>query len=81
MLSGRLGDVFGYERILLVNFTSFSARSMIAGVAVYSNHVLFILARVLQGIGPAICVPKYVLSLLNPLCAGHRLRDSWALAQ
>jgi len=54
IFSGRLGDVFGYKKMLLIGFSWFSVWSMVAGLAVYSNLVLFIFARIFQGIGPAI---------------------------
>jgi len=58
LLSGRFGDVFGYKRMFIIGFAWFSVASMVAGLAVYSNKVLFIFARVLQGIGPLICLPN-----------------------
>lgn len=58
LISGRMGDLFGYKRMLTIGFAWFSLWSMIAGLAVYSNYVLFIFARVLQGIGPAIVLPN-----------------------
>lgn len=44
--------------MLLLGYIWFSIWSLVAGLAVYSNHVLFVFARVLQGIGPAICMPN-----------------------
>ena len=58
LISGRLGDMFGYKRMLIIGFSWFSLWSMIAGLSVYSNHVLFVFARVFQGIGPAITLPN-----------------------
>jgi MFS family permease len=58
LFSGRLGDIFGYKRMLLIGFSWFSLWSLIAGLAVYSNSVLFIFSRVMQGIGPAIVLPN-----------------------
>lgn len=58
LISGRLGDVFGWKRMFVIGFAWFSLWSMVAGLAVYSNQVLFIFARVLQGIGPAITLPN-----------------------
>ena len=58
LLAGRFGDVYGYKRMLIIGFSWFSVWSMIAGLAVYSNHVLFTFARVLSGVGPAICLPN-----------------------
>ncbi|MCJ1460218.1 hypothetical protein MMC28_010597 [Mycoblastus sanguinarius] len=58
LMAGRFGDVYGYKKMLIIGFAWFSIWSMIAGLAVYSNHVLFNFARVFQGIGPAICLPN-----------------------
>jgi MFS family permease len=58
LFSGRLGDLFGYKRMLIIGYVWFSVWTAIAGVAVYSNQVLFIFARILGGIGPAICLPN-----------------------
>lgn len=56
LISGRLGDVFGYKRLFLIGFSWFALWSLILGLSWYSNHVLFIFARVFQGIGPAIAL-------------------------
>lgn len=68
LFSGRLGDLFGYKRLFVIGFAWFSLWTMISGVAVYSNHVLFVFARVLQGIGPAILLPNG-LALLGAMYA------------
>ncbi|KAK8076590.1 hypothetical protein PG994_003862 [Apiospora phragmitis] len=56
MFSGRLGDVYGYKPLFLVGMAWFAVWNVVCGLAIYSNHVLLIFARVLQGIGPAICL-------------------------
>lgn len=56
--SGRMGDVFGYKRMLLIGFLWYALWAMVAGLSAYSDHVLFIFARVLCGIGPSICLPN-----------------------
>lgn len=58
LISGRLGDLFGYKRLFLIGFSWFALWSLILGLSWYSNHVLFVFARVLQGIGPAIVLPN-----------------------
>lgn len=58
LFSGRLGDVFGYKKMLIIGFVWFSLWSVIAGVSIYSNYVLFVFSRVFQGIGPALCLPN-----------------------
>lgn len=49
LLFGRFGDHFGYKRLFIIGLCWFSLWSMVAGVSNYSNYVLFIFARVLQG--------------------------------
>ncbi|KAI1340826.1 major facilitator superfamily transporter [Xylariaceae sp. FL0016] len=72
LFSGRLGDAFGYKRMLLVGFAWFSLWSVIAGVSVYSNFVLAVFARVIQGIGPAICLPNALAIFGAVYPPGHR---------
>lgn len=72
LMAGRLGDVYGYKRMLLIGFSWFSLWSMIAGLAVYSNHVLFNFARVFQGIGPAIILPNGLAILGASYAPGRR---------
>jgi MFS family permease len=72
LFSGRLGDLFGYKRLLTIGFAWFSLWSMISGVAVYSNRILFIFARVVQGIGPAIVLPNGLAILGSSYPPGGR---------
>ncbi|KAL9562750.1 hypothetical protein ACKAV7_013102 [Fusarium commune] len=58
LFSGRLGDLFGYKRMFIIGFAWFALWSMVTGLAYYSNHVLFVFARVFQGIGPALVMPN-----------------------
>ncbi|KAJ2974921.1 hypothetical protein NUW58_g6113 [Xylaria curta] len=69
---GRLGDAFGYKRLLLIGFLWFSLWSVVVGLSVYSNYTLIIFARVLQGIGPAICLPNALAILGSVYPPGHR---------
>ena len=75
LFMGRLGDMFGYKRMLLIGYAWFSIWSMIAGLAIYSNHVLFVFARVLQGIGPAILLPNGVALLGASYANGSPRKD------
>ncbi|KAJ9165496.1 Major facilitator superfamily transporter [Coniochaeta hoffmannii] len=72
LFSGRLGDAFGYKKMLLVGYAWFSLWSMVTGVSVYSNYVLHVFARVLQGIGPAICLPNALAIFGAAYPPGHR---------
>lgn len=58
IIFGRCGDLFGYRRLFLLGFVWLGVWSLIAGVSVYSNHILFIIARVFQGIGSAMLLPN-----------------------
>ena len=79
LLAGRFGDVYGYKKMLIIGFAWFSLWSMIAGLAVYSNHVLFNFARALQGIGPAICLPNALAVLGSTYGPGPRKAMVFAL--
>ncbi|EQL01806.1 major facilitator superfamily transporter [Ophiocordyceps sinensis CO18] len=72
MFSGRLGDVFGYKRMLIIGFCWFSLWSLIAGLSVFSSFKLAVFSRVLQGIGPAICLPNALAILGTAYPPGHR---------
>ncbi|KAK8879220.1 MFS general substrate transporter [Apiospora arundinis] len=64
LVAGRIGDLFGYKRVFILGMLWFAIWSMVAGLSVYSNHYLFIFARVLQGLGPAALLPN-ALALLG----------------
>ncbi|KAI3540347.1 major facilitator superfamily transporter [Colletotrichum filicis] len=72
LFSGRLGDAFGYKRMLIIGFAWFSLWSLIAGLSVYSNFTLAVFSRVLQGIGPAICLPNALALFGAAYPPGHR---------
>lgn len=72
LVTGRFGDVFGYKLMLIIGFMWFSIWSLVAGVAVYSNSVLFIFARVLGGIGPSIMLPQGLALLGSAYPPGPR---------
>jgi MFS family permease len=74
LVSGRLGDVFGYKKMLVIGYIWYAFWSMVAGLSVYSNYVLFIWARVLQGIGPSILLPNG-LALLGVLYSPGRRKN------
>ncbi|KAG6009926.1 hypothetical protein E4U21_000697 [Claviceps maximensis] len=72
LFSGRLGDVFGYKRMLLAGLLWFSLWSLVAGLSVYSNYTLAVFSRVLQGIGPAVCLPNALAIFGAAYPPGHR---------
>ena len=72
LLAGRLGDVYGYKPMLIIGFGWFALWSLVAGLAAYSNHVLFDMARALQGVGPAMCLPNGLAILGASYAPGPR---------
>ncbi|EXJ86790.1 hypothetical protein A1O3_03744 [Capronia epimyces CBS 606.96] len=58
LISGRLGDEFGNKKMFVLGMGWLSLWSLVAGLSVYSNHVLFVFARVFQGMGPALTLPN-----------------------
>ena len=58
LIGGRLGDEFGNKKMFILGMAWLSLWSLVAGLSAYSNHVLFVFARVLQGLGPALTLPN-----------------------
>ncbi|TFB02991.1 Drug resistance protein [Trichoderma ghanense] len=58
LIGGRLGDEFGNKKMFVMGMSWLSLWSLVAGLSVYSNHVLFVFARVFQGMGPALTLPN-----------------------
>ncbi|KAI1642470.1 major facilitator superfamily-domain-containing protein [Daldinia loculata] len=79
LFSGRLGDVFGHKTLFLYGMGWYSIWSIVCGLSVYSNHVLFIFARVLQGIGPAIILPNGLAILGVTYAPGRRKEMIFAI--
>ncbi len=74
LVFGRCGDLLGYRRMFVIGFLWLSLWSLVAGLSVYSNHILFIFARVLQGLGPAMLLPNG-LAILGATYAPGRKKD------
>ncbi|KAL4868979.1 hypothetical protein BDV12DRAFT_208859 [Aspergillus spectabilis] len=74
LVFGRCGDLFGYHRMFIIGFIWLAIWSLVAGLSVYSNHILFIFARVLQGLGPAMLLPNG-LALLGATYAPGKKKD------
>ena len=58
LIGGRLGDEFGNKKVFVLGMSWLALWSLVAGLSVYSNHVLFVFARVFQGLGPALTLPN-----------------------
>ncbi|CAK7208442.1 multidrug-resistance type transporter aminotriazole resistance [Sporothrix curviconia] len=66
LVAGRCGDVFGHRRLFIGGMLWYALWSMVAGLAVFAGRhqgpsaglVLFVFARVFQGMGPAVTLPN-----------------------
>lgn len=79
LVSGRLGDLFGWKRMLVIGYSWTALWSVVLGLSWYSNHVLFVFARVFQGIGPSICMPNGLALLGAIYTPGKRKNMAFAV--
>ncbi|MEV0219064.1 MFS transporter [Streptomyces sp. NPDC050704] len=70
MLGGRLGDVLGRRRILLLGTAVFGSASLLAGLA--PSFPLLVAARLLQGAGEAIALPTAMAVIVLMFPEGPR---------
>lgn len=69
---GRLGDLLGRKRILIVGLVIFGAASLAGGLA--PSLDVLIACRVIQGVGAAILFPVSIAVLSNAFPAEQRMR-------
>ncbi|HEY5248838.1 MAG TPA: MFS transporter [Dermatophilaceae bacterium] len=73
---GRIGDIFGRRRLLIIGILIFGAASILAAAS-YSGNTL-IAARLLQGVGGAMILPA-TLSTVNALFTGRERGIAFAI--
>jgi EmrB/QacA subfamily drug resistance transporter len=73
---GRIGDIFGRRRLLLIGLVIFGVASVLAAMS-YSGNSL-IAARLLQGVGGAMILPA-TLSTVNALFTGRERGIAFAI--
>lgn len=62
--AGRLGDVYGHKKLVVLGFLWFALWSVLAGCSVYAKtEVFFDVCRALQGLGPALLLPNCIAIL------------------
>ena len=71
LLGGRLGDIFGARRVLLIGLALFTFASLVCGLA--NSREMLVIARAIQGIGGAV-VSAVALSLIMNLFTEERER-------
>jgi len=67
-LGGRLGDIVGHRRIVIVGIVVFAASSLMCGLVPDSGSIAepwLILFRVLQGLGGALLIPSATVLVLD----------------
>ncbi|GAW13916.1 hypothetical protein ANO14919_033080 [Xylariales sp. No.14919] len=82
LVSGRLGDIYGYKRMLVIGYAWYALWSLVCGLSVYNEKggfVMFVFARVLAGIGPAMTVPNGLAIFGSAYPDGLRKSMSFAL--
>ncbi|KAI1404848.1 major facilitator superfamily-domain-containing protein [Hypoxylon fuscum] len=82
LVSGRLGDIYGYKRMLIIGYAWFAVWSLICGLSVYdeqNGYVMFVFARVISGIGPAITMPNGLAIFGSAYPDGMRKAMAFAL--
>ncbi|KAE8148711.1 major facilitator superfamily domain-containing protein [Aspergillus avenaceus] len=72
LIAGRLGDDFGHKKLFIIGMGWYALWTLITGLAVYSDQVLFIFARVFQGMGPAVTLPNAIAILGQSYSPGPR---------
>ncbi|MFF9218349.1 MFS transporter [Streptomyces viridosporus] len=70
MLGGRLGDLLGRRRVLLLGTGLFGAASLLAGLA--PTFALLVVARLLQGAGEALALPAAMATVVLMFPDGPR---------
>lgn len=78
LTGGRLGDELGHKRTFITGMAWYSIWCLIAGLSIYSSHILFIFARVFQGIGPALTLPNGLAMLGQSYSPGPRKNMAFA---
>lgn len=59
LISGRLGDIIGHQRIFSLGYAWFLTWSALVGFSGYSHsQIFFDFTRAMQGIGPALLIPN-----------------------
>jgi EmrB/QacA subfamily drug resistance transporter len=73
---GRIGDIFGRRRLLIVGITIFGIASVLAAMS--GSGATLIAARLLQGVGGAMILPA-TLSTVNALFTGRERGIAFAI--
>ncbi|OJJ78521.1 MFS transporter [Aspergillus glaucus CBS 516.65] len=78
LIAGRLGDDFGHKKMFIIGMSWYALWTLVTGLAVYSDQILFIIARVFQGMGPAMTLPNAIAILGQSYAPGPRKNMAFA---
>ncbi|KAI5949771.1 hypothetical protein KGF57_004594 [Candida theae] len=80
LVSGRLGDLYGYKRLYIIGYLWFGVFSLLCGFTGFTTSNVFLSTmRGLQGIGPAIMMPNSQALIGNFYPNGRRKNMCFAL--
>ncbi|MGV9678312.1 MFS transporter [Nocardia sp. NPDC003482] len=68
LLGGRLGDLFGRKRMLIIGVSLFTLASLACGLA--QNEAMLIVARAIQGSGAAVAAPSAMALVVSTYAPG-----------
>lgn len=78
LMGGRFGDDFGHKKMFVIGLSWYALWTLVAGLAVWSNHVLFVFARVFQGMVPAMTLPNALAILGQSYSPGSKKNMAFA---
>ncbi|KIX99399.1 uncharacterized protein Z520_04975 [Fonsecaea multimorphosa CBS 102226] len=78
LVGGRLGDEFGNKKLFVIGMSWYALWCLVAGLSAFSSHVLFVFARVFQGMGPALTLPNALAILGQSYSPGPRQNMAFA---
>lgn len=76
LLGGRLSDILGQQKMLMVGFIILTLASIVAGLA--SSGSILIAARAFQGLGAAFVAPS-ALAIVMTLFGNHKIEMNKAM--
>ena len=80
LVSGRLGDFYGYKKLYIIGYVWFGVFSLVCGFTAFTTSDVFLSTmRGLQGIGPAIMMPNSQALIGNFYPNGRRKNMCFAL--
>ncbi|EDO17773.1 hypothetical protein Kpol_541p16 [Vanderwaltozyma polyspora DSM 70294] len=80
LVSGRLGDIYGLKKMLILGYVILVIWSLITGLSGYSHSgIFFIIARAFQGLGISLVLPN-VLGLIGMIYKPGTLKKNMVIS-